>query len=893
MGEVYSDSLEVTNMNCIKCANNYYPLRNDINNYDPDNGKYLMCYNEETIMESYFLNKSDILFIWEECYERCAKCTHKGNDDKMACLSCKAHYIEKKFNKSVFLKLHKDNCIIACPSNQFLTYELDCVSSCLDGTHEYMPNSTCLNSCPDNFVVNPENNACRFSSFKNETSISFFNEIIYSNISYFADESNKVLVFSDFKALVTSSKDLDPVKQIKNGISGLYLGNCIKILKIKYNISENEDLIIVEIETTLKQTKDKDLDNSKEQVILGIITKVSIADINGNILNLSYCDNIKVMKYLGNSKDIKVDLAIEYFNKIGIDIFNEKSPFFNDKCKDYDLDIDITLADRRKDIYQNVSFCEDNCVYIGMNYKLLAPVCSCRANILQYYDEKEENEKKEHDEKLSMNNVVKSFTSQLLSFNYDVIKCYNLVFDPKLLKSNKGFFTNIAMIGVQIGILIFFFIKKISSIRVFMINLINVNPPKKKKRYSTINNITNLFNIINGKQNEIKNNDNNNDNINKNSIKLTTEENILNIDLQSPKEIYQMNRKIKEKNKNMPKKIFPKKIENKRLNKRKYKSHIISRYTINENKLMQKIKKKNEKINEQNDILNLGLNIDNEKKYNKKNKIFNISPSKENIFISESFNSERISDSNKEKESEKNKEEEFEKKKLYTPDYEKYNDLNYEDALNYDKRSFSQMFLAFLYQQHAIINTFFAEIFLELRAIKISFFVFGLQINFFLNAFFYTDEYISDTYYNNGILNFFSSLPKSIYSFLVTIIISALLKMLSNSKTQLIEIIEGKDKNPNYLKDMEDELKKLNKKLYIYFFIVFLLGIIFTYYSSAFCAVYKNSQTFWLIGCFESLAMDLFMPFIICFILAGIRYLCIKKKLRILYKINSIIENFL
>jgi hypothetical protein len=351
-----------------------------------------------------------------------------------------------------------------------------------------------------------------------------------------------------------------------------------------------------------------------------------------------------------------------------------------------------------------------------------------------------------------------------------------------------------------------------------------------------------------------------------------------------------MNRKINEKNKNMPKKIFPKKIENKRLNKRKYKSHIISRYTINENKLMQNIEQKNEKINEQNDILNLGLNIDNEKKYNKKNKIFNISPSKENIFISESFNSERISDSNKEKESEKNKEE-FEKKKLYTPDYEKYNDLNYEDALNYDKRSFSQMFLAFLYQQHAIINTFFAEIFLELRAIKISFFVFGLQINFFLNAFFYTDEYISDTFYNNGILNFFSSLPKSIYSFLVTIIISALLKMLSNSKTQLIEIIEGKDKNPNYLKDVEDELKKLNKKLYIYFFIVFILGILFTYYSTAFCAVYKNSQTFWLTGCFESLAMDLFMPFIICFILSGIRYLSIKKKLKFLYKINSIIEN--
>jgi hypothetical protein len=180
-------------------------------------------------MEGYFLNKSDILFVWEDCYERCATCTYKGNDDKMACLSCKTYYIENEFNKLVDLKLHKNNCIAVCPPNLFLTYELDCVPSCLDGTFEYRSNFTCLNSCPDNFVV--ENNYCKFSSFSNETSISFFNEIIFSNISNFADDSNKVLEFSDFKALVTPIKHLDPVKQIKNGISGLDFGDCIKILK--------------------------------------------------------------------------------------------------------------------------------------------------------------------------------------------------------------------------------------------------------------------------------------------------------------------------------------------------------------------------------------------------------------------------------------------------------------------------------------------------------------------------------------------------------------------------------------------------------------------------------------------------------------------------------------
>jgi hypothetical protein len=360
------------------------------------------------------------------------------------------------------------------------------------------------------------------------------------------------------------------------------------------------------------------------------------------------------------------------------------------------------------------------------------------------------------------------------------------------------------------------------------------------------NNIQNLINKSNNEQKEI----NNNENINKNNnpIKLTTEEIILNNNLQSQEDIHQINPKINETKKNMKNKRFPQKIKNKKLNNRRLKYH---------NTIPRNISSSKDKV----------------------------------VTIScESINSERNSD--KKKESEKNKEA-FEKKKLYIPEYEKYNDLDYEEALNYDKRYFYQMYLGFLYQQHVIINTFFAEVFLELRAIKISFFIFGLEIGFFFNAFFYTDDYISDTYYNNGILDFFSSLPKSIYSFLVTILISSLLQMLSNSKDQLIKIIEEKDNNQNYLKAVEVELKKIKKKLYIYFIIVFILGLLFTYYSSAFCAVYKNSQTFWLMGCFESLGMDLLLPFIICFALAGIRYLCIKKKLKLLYKIYSIIEKIL
>ena len=109
---------------------------------------------------------------------------------------------------------------------------------------------------------------------------------------------------------------------------------------------------------------------------------------------------------------------------------------------------------------------------------------------------------------------------------------------------------------------------------------------------------------------------------------------------------------------------------------------------------------------------------------------------------------------------------------------------------------------------------------------------------FFLNAFFYTDKYISNAYHNNGVLDFFSGLPKSIYSFLATMLITNILNMLSNSKNELIFVIRKKRDDKNYLHFINLKLMKLRNKLIIYFFHVFILGVLFLYYVTAFCSVY-------------------------------------------------------
>ena len=87
--------------------------------------------------------------------------------------------------------------------------------------------------------------------------------------------------------------------------------------------------------------------------------------------------------------------------------------------------------------------------------------------------------------------------------------------------------------------------------------------------------------------------------------------------------------------------------------------------------------------------------------------------------------------------------------------------MDYEYAVIYDKRSYLRIYWSFLVDTQIILGTFCTENYLQLFVIKLSFLICTFQISFFLNALFYTDEYISDAYHNDGVLDFFSGLPKT------------------------------------------------------------------------------------------------------------------------------------
>ena len=118
-----------------------------------------------------------------------------------------------------------------------------------------------------------------------------------------------------------------------------------------------------------------------------------------------------------------------------------------------------------------------------------AAICNCNTTYIQ----EDENDITTNYEKNEINfkDIKNSFLSNLFSFNFDVLKCYKLVFNLKILLRNYGFYCLFFMLILQIIFVIIYLVKKLNPVKNFMMSLNKLNNKTKKK----INNI----NIINNK----------------------------------------------------------------------------------------------------------------------------------------------------------------------------------------------------------------------------------------------------------------------------------------------------------------------------------------------------------------------------------------------------------
>jgi hypothetical protein len=156
-------------------------------------------------------------------------------------------------------------------------------------------------------------------------------------------------------------------------------------------------------------------------------------------------------------------------------------------------------------------------------------------------------------------------------------------------------------------------------------------------------------------------------------------------------------------------------------------------------------------------------------------------------------------------------------------DYE-LNSLKYETALKLDKRNYIQYYWSLLKKKHLILFTFLPINDYNLICIKISLFLFSFSLSLTINGFFFSDETMHKIYVDNGVFDLLYQIVQIMYSTIITAVINTVLKLLSLSESNILEIKKQKNFKKALLKSQKIKIFLFKK------FIIFLLLVLYYYY---------------------------------------------------------------
>ena len=220
-----------------------------------------------------------------------------------------------------------------------------------------------------------------------------------------------------------------------------------------------------------------------------------------------------------------------------------------------------------------------------------------------------------------------------------------------------------------------------------------------------------------------------------------------------------------------------------------------------------------------------------------------------------------------------------------------FDDMKFEIAILIDNRNFFEKFCCEIKDNCIIIILFFRNDVL-FKQVRLSSFILSCTLDYFFNAFFYSEIYLKQRYEEDKLITILLDYPKEIFATLSSQFIVKLVELLMEDKALSLFLKRIAAQNKYYLKGINYLLKRYEKKFYIYITVSYFILIITWYYTTAFCTVYQNSQMKLLYDTLESLALNLILPFPISFLSMSFRHLAIKKLNKFLFIISKIVRIF-
>ena len=219
-------------------------------------------------------------------------------------------------------------------------------------------------------------------------------------------------------------------------------------------------------------------------------------------------------------------------------------------------------------------------------------------------------------------------------------------------------------------------------------------------------------------------------------------------------------------------------------------------------------------------------------------------------------------------------------------------DMDYDDAIREDKRTYCQYFLDKIKKEQIILSTFLKQEILKPIPLKIVLLLLNIDLYLFINALFFNENYISD------LLNFkkdtFGSFINRLYDRIVIITITG---VIINYVVEFF-FIEDKKIRGIFKREKENiiilkyEIVQIIKNIYIrynIFNIISCLIMLFSlYYIFCFNNVYPCIKDEWLKSSFIIISIMQILPMFLGFIDTSIRFISFKFKSERLFKLSSI-----
>ena len=178
-------------------------------------------------------------------------------------------------------------------------------------------------------------------------------------------------------------------------------------------------------------------------------------------------------------------------------------------------------------------------------------------------------------------------------------------------------------------------------------------------------------------------------------------------------------------------------------------------------------------------------------------------------------------------------------------------DLEYDDAIKYDKRTFFVFLSDRLKEKQIFMDTFFNREHLRPFSIKVILLLLNIDLYFVINGLFYNEKYISELFYSTEKETFFSFFPRSIsrffYATLVGMFISIIIDWFFVEEKKIKRILIREKEDPMQLKyEISSNVTSIKKRYNAFIFLCLFISVISWYYVSCFNSSYPGVKIEWI-----------------------------------------------